>query len=30
MKYGDGGWKADRIFMIVIFVIIQREKGGDR
>lgn len=29
-KWGDGGWEADRIFMIVIFVIIQREKGGGR
>lgn len=26
-KRGDGGWEADRIFMIVIFVIIQ--KGGE-
>lgn len=25
--WGDGGWEADRIFMIVIFVIIQRENG---
>lgn len=25
--WGGGGWEADRIFMIVIFVIIQREKG---
>lgn len=25
-EWGDGGWEADRIFMIVIFVIIQR--GG--
>lgn len=29
-KWGDGGWEADRIFMIVIFVIIQGEKGGVR
>ncbi len=27
-EWGDGGWEADRIFMIVIFVIIQRRKGG--
>lgn len=27
-KWGGGGWEADRIFMIVIFVIIQPEKGG--
>lgn len=25
---GDGGWEADRIFMIVIFVIIQKGVGG--
>lgn len=27
-KGGHGGWEADGIFMIAIFVIIQEEKGG--